>query len=76
MAVSRSSPIHDTSTRPALPFSDRLDRKQLDEAQIDTNMAETSNDDDAKSNKRSHADFTGEDGSGTSRRDRPRSLLQ
>lgn len=29
-------------------------------------MAETSNDDDVKSNKRSHADFTGDDGSGMS----------
>ncbi len=27
-------------------------------------MAETSNDDDVKSNKRSHADFTGDDGPG------------
>jgi hypothetical protein len=27
-------------------------------------MAETNNDDDARSNKRSHADFTGDDGPG------------
>ncbi|KAG7292350.1 hypothetical protein NEMBOFW57_002385 [Staphylotrichum longicolle] len=29
-------------------------------------MAETNNDDDARSNKRSHADFTGDDGSDSS----------
>lgn len=32
------------------------------------NMADTSQGDDVKSNKRTHADLTGEDGSGTSRR--------
>ncbi len=40
---------------------DRLDEK---DKRLPANMAETSNDDDVKSNKRSHADFTGDDGPG------------
>ena len=40
---------------------DRLDER---DRSLPVNMAETSNDDDVKSNKRSHADITGDDGPG------------
>lgn len=38
-------------------------------------MAETSNDDDVRSKKRSHADFTGDDGAGKSQQQQQNPVL-